>query len=144
MLHNTLEVFKWRLNASWQLPYFLAAMFAAQDGPAKIGPQLDYEEYRDSDGMRLEARGLSLTYKGADEPTIRDVNLSIAPGTSLAIVGCVELSCTLLTTRFNGSGKTTLAKALLGLHSHQGSLRINGIEIEDYDSETLHKRMSCL
>lgn len=89
MLHNTLEVFWWRLQCSWQLPFFLAAMFAAQDGPAKRGPQLDYEKYRDASGMRLEARGLSLTYAGADEPSIRDVDLSIAPGTSLAIVGYV-------------------------------------------------------
>lgn len=42
--------------------------------------------------LKISPRGLSYTYPGSTEPALRDVNLKLAPGESLAIVG------------FNGSG----------------------------------------
>ncbi|BEI91601.1 uncharacterized protein CcaverHIS019_0404210 [Cutaneotrichosporon cavernicola] len=130
-MHSTIRRFKWKLDVTWQLPYFLAAMFASQEGPIKRGPQLNYERHRRPGGMRLEARDLGLTYDGTT-PTLRDINITVEPGESLAVVG------------FNGSGKTTLVRALLGLHSHSGTLLINDIPFEDFDTATLHFRMSCL
>lgn len=115
-----------------QIPYYLAAFVAATDDQERIGPQVDYESHRVPGGMRIEARGLGFTYPGADKATLHDINLTIEPGQTIAIVGS------------NGSGKTTLVKALLGLHGHSGSLRVNGTEIADYDHTTLHARMSCL
>jgi ABC-type multidrug transport system fused ATPase/permease subunit len=117
-------------------------MFASQEGPAKRGPQLDYEKHRRPGGMRIEARNLGLSYDGVT-PTLHDINITVEPGESLAVVG------------FNGrwgtavaqadvSGKTTLVRALLGLHSHTGTLLVNGIPFEDFDAVTLHTRMSCL
>ncbi len=35
-------------------------------------------------------------------------------------------------------------RALLGLHSHTGTLLVNGTPFEDFDAVTLHTRMSCL
>ncbi|BEJ14510.1 hypothetical protein CspHIS471_0402770 [Cutaneotrichosporon sp. HIS471] len=130
-MHSTIRRVKWKLDATWQLPYFLAAMFASQEGPINRGPQLNYERHRRPGGMRLEARGLGLTYDGTT-PTLRDINIIVEPGESLAVVG------------FNGSGKTTLVRALLGLHSHSGTLLVNDIPFEDFDAVTLHSRMSCL
>ncbi|WP_166974486.1 dipeptide ABC transporter ATP-binding protein [Brevibacterium atlanticum] len=51
----------------------------------------------------LEVTGLSVTYPGATTPAITDVDLTLAPGGTLAIVG------------ESGSGKSTTAAALTGL-----------------------------
>lgn len=119
---------------TYQMPFFLAAFFVAADGPQKLGPQLDYEAYRTpgGKGMRIEARNLSFTYPGASKPALHDINLVVEPGESLAIVG------------FNGGGKSTLVKTILGLNTFTGELRINNLHIDDYNAETMHKRMSCL
>lgn len=77
--HSTISRVSWKLQASWQLPYFLAAVFAAQDGPTRSGV-LDYAKHRRPNGMRIEARKLGLTYPGASEPTLRDINLTVEAG----------------------------------------------------------------
>jgi peptide/nickel transport system ATP-binding protein len=51
----------------------------------------------------LEVAGLSVTYPGASAPAITDIDLTLAPGDTLAIVG------------ESGSGKSTTAAALTGL-----------------------------
>jgi peptide/nickel transport system ATP-binding protein len=51
----------------------------------------------------LEVAGLAVTYPGATAPAITDIDLSLAPGDTLAIVG------------ESGSGKSTTAAALTGL-----------------------------
>lgn len=48
--------------------------------------------------MDCHPRNLSFTYPGAQTPTLKDINIVIEPGETLAIVG------------FNGGGKTTLVK----------------------------------
>ncbi|KAJ9095826.1 hypothetical protein QFC19_007441 [Naganishia cerealis] len=94
---------------------------------------LDYEACRREGGRKIEARNLSFTYPGADQPVLRDINLVIEPGTTLAIVG------------FNGGGKTTLVKVLMGLYDHDGDLLINDQPIERFPPNQLHFRTSvCL
>ena len=51
----------------------------------------------------VEVAAVSLTYPGADQPALRDVSLSVAPGRSLALVGST------------GAGKSTLADVILGV-----------------------------
>jgi peptide/nickel transport system ATP-binding protein len=51
----------------------------------------------------LEVRGLSVTYRGAARPALDAVDLSVAPGQTLGVIG------------ESGSGKSTLALALVGL-----------------------------
>ncbi len=54
---------------------------------------IDYETTRMEGGMRIEARNLSFTYPGMKNPVLRNINLVVEPGTTLAIVG------------FNGGGE---------------------------------------
>ncbi|KAI9633149.1 P-loop containing nucleoside triphosphate hydrolase protein [Dioszegia hungarica] len=82
--------------------------------------------------MELVARGLGYRYPGTSKDVLHDINLTIKPGTTFAIVGV------------NGGGKTTLVKALMGLYDHQGSLFLNGHPMAAYDPVTVHRRTSCL
>ena len=54
----------------------------------------------------VEIDGLTYTYPGAPQPTLRDISLQIPKGDFLAVVGN------------NGCGKSTLCKALNGLIPH--------------------------
>ncbi|KAG8904992.1 hypothetical protein FRB99_000906 [Tulasnella sp. 403] len=77
-------------------------------------------------GMSIEARDLSFTYPGQNVPTLKNINISIEPGETLAVVG------------FNGGGKTTLVKVLMGLYDHEGTLLINGRPAVSYTRSSLH------
>lgn len=120
------------LNQSYQ-SVFYAAAFAGASEPAPRGLDIDYETTRNEGGMRIVAKNLSFTYPGSDKPTLTNINLTIEPGETLAIVG------------YNGGGKTTLVKLLTGLFEHtSGTLTINGVAPRDFNPKTLHKRMSAL
>jgi ATP-binding cassette subfamily B protein len=83
------------------------------------------------DGIRFEA--VSFTYPGASQPALKDVNLHIQAGESLALVG------------ENGSGKTTLIKLLTRLYSpDQGRILLDGLDLQEWDEETLRQRIGVI
>ena len=83
------------------------------------------------DGIRFEA--VSFTYPGASQPALKDVNLHIQAGESLALVG------------ENGSGKTTLIKLLTRLYSpDQGRILLDGLNLQEWDEETLRQRIGVI
>lgn len=74
----------------------------------------------------LEVRGVSFTYPGAGEPTLRDISFKIHKGETLAVVGV------------NGAGKTTLVKLLLRFYDpDEGEILYNGVNIKEYTLESL-------
>lgn len=59
---------------------------------------------------------VSFTYPGATAPALRDVSLTVDPGSSLAVVGST------------GAGKSTLADVLLGvIDPESGDVRVGGL-----------------
>ncbi len=60
----------------------------------------------------IEARGLTKSY--GDTPALRGVDLNVQPGRIVGLIGP------------NGAGKTTVIKAVLGLTSFDGELRVLG------------------
>ncbi|MGB5486353.1 MAG: ABC transporter ATP-binding protein [Lysobacterales bacterium] len=94
-------------------------------GPGKkSGPQ-------PNDGIRFEA--VSFSYPGASEAALKDVDLHIHPGESLALVG------------ENGSGKTTLIKLLTRLYyPDQGRILLDGLDLKEWDEETLRQRIGVI
>ncbi|MFC3745653.1 ABC transporter ATP-binding protein [Paenibacillus sp. GCM10012306] len=70
----------------------------------------------------LELDHVSFRYPGSDRYAIKDLNLIIAPGERITIVGD------------NGAGKTTLVKLIMRLYDvTEGEIRYNGMNIKQYD-----------
>lgn len=81
----------------------------------------------------IEIKGMSFTYEGAEKPTLHDVDLTIRKGEKIAIVG------------HNGAGKTTLVKLIMGLYEPtEGSIRISGRDIAEYEPRSLHRRFGTV
>lgn len=86
--------------------------------------------YLIQDGIRLE--NVSYRYPGTETDTLRNINLTVRTGETLAIVGT------------NGAGKTTLAHLLAGLRSPtQGQMLIDGTDITRLTPEA-HRRVSSM
>lgn len=70
----------------------------------------------------LELKNVSFRYVGANEDTLQNINLKIAPGEKLALLG------------LNGAGKTTMVKLLCGFYDPtEGQVLLNGKDIRDYN-----------
>jgi ATP-binding cassette subfamily B protein len=103
---------------------YLETPVAKPDAGKTKGPQPD-------DGIRFER--VSFTYPGASEAALKEVDLHIHPGESLALVG------------ENGSGKTTLIKLLTRLYTpDEGRILLDGLDLNDWDEETLRQRIGVI
>ena len=68
-----------------------------------------------------------------DEPILRDVTFSIAPGSMTALVGQT------------GSGKSTLANLLTGLYlPTSGSLKVDGLDVRHWDLQALRSEIGVV
>ena len=80
----------------------------------------DGDKAMPADPQVIEVKDLSFRYEGAEEDTLRHVNLSLHKGERIALVGA------------NGSGKTTLVKMLLRLYDPtEGHVTLDGIDVRD-------------
>lgn len=83
-------------------------------------PQYDgrVDPFKGRDTVGIEIQGLTFAY--GDEPVLDRLDLSIAPGEKVAIVGA------------SGGGKSTLVQLLLGLYTAQaGTIRFGGSSLEE-------------
>ena len=81
----------------------------------------------------LSLRNVTFTYPGASQPTLRNLNLDIKPGESIALVG------------LNGAGKTTLLKLITRLYDvDSGEITIDGIAIDKIKLSELHQNIGVL
>lgn len=82
---------------------------------------------------RVELRGVSFAYPGAEAPVLRDVDLEVVPGSTTAIVGST------------GSGKTTLVNLLPRLFdATSGQVLIDGVDVRDLDPDLLWGRIGLV
>ena len=81
----------------------------------------------------VTVEGLTFRYPDSEEPVLRDVDLTIPAGGSLALVGAT------------GAGKTTLAALIAGIGTPQaGSVRIGSTDLADLDEAGARALVSIL
>ena len=83
------------------------------------------------DGFVFE--DVSFAYPGNARPVLDRLNLRIAPGERIALVG------------ENGQGKTTLVKLITRLYDPTGGrILLDGVDLRDYDLEDLHREIGVI
>ena len=77
---------------------------------------------------------VSFSYKAtADKKALADINLFIAPGETVGIIGGT------------GSGKTSLIQLISRLYDvSEGTVKVGGVDVRDYDLETLRNQVSVV
>ncbi len=82
---------------------------------------------------RVELRAVTLAYDGAARPALTDVDLEVAAGTTVALVGAT------------GSGKTTLVQLLPRLYDvSEGSVRVDGADVREVDVASLRAAIAVV
>src|SRR6185312_6377084 len=106
---------------------YLSTLYEYLETPVPPATGMAQRGARPEDGIRFEQ--VSFTYPGAGEPALRDIDLHIRPGESLALVGQ------------NGSGKTTLIKLLTRLYTpDSGRILLDGTDLREWDESVLLQR----
>lgn len=81
---------------------------------------------------RVELRDVGFAYK-PDEPVLREINLAIAPGQTVALVGPT------------GAGKTSIANLIARFYDvTEGAVLIDGINVRDVTQQSLHRQMGLV
>ena len=77
---------------------------------------------------------VSFSYKAtADKKALADINLFIAPGETVGIIGGT------------GSGKTSLIQLISRLYDvSEGAVKVGGVDVRDYDLDTLRDQVSVV
>jgi ATP-binding cassette subfamily C protein len=103
-------------------------LLARADEPQYAG---GVDPFSGCETVGIDVRGLTFGY--GEEPVLDQLNLSIAPGEKVAIVGA------------SGGGKSTLVQLLLGLYTAQsGSIRFGGATQQEIGLETVRENVAVV
>ncbi|GGJ04126.1 ABC transporter [Saccharopolyspora subtropica] len=92
--------------------------------PVPVPPRFDGE---------VELRGVSFRYPGTDQFALRDIELRVPPGETVALVGAT------------GAGKSTLIKLIARFYdATEGSVLVDGVDIRRYDLAAFHQRLAVV
>lgn len=92
----------------------------------------DGEEVADKDDLsgNIEFKNLTFTYPGAEKPVLKDINIRVEAGKTVAIIGRT------------GSGKSTLMNLLLRLYNTPpGALYLDGVDINRVPLATIRENI---
>lgn len=104
----------------------MLALNAAETGESNLNP------FAASKSIGLELENVSFSY-GDGDTVLDGVNLSIAPGEKVALVGA------------SGGGKSTLVQALLGLYPlRNGSIRYGGVDVADIGWDAVRENVGVV
>ena len=81
----------------------------------------------------IELKNVSFRYPNNDTDTLHNINLRIAPGEKVAVVG------------LNGAGKTTLIRLISGFYDPtEGEVLLNGINIKEFNRREYYRLFSAV
>ena len=81
----------------------------------------------------IEFQNVSFTYPGTDTPALREINLSVAAGQTVALVGP------------SGAGKTTLSNLVARFYDPtSGRVTLDGRDLRDYDVESFRSLLGVV
>ena len=127
-------IFKWfeelfdRLGFAFENAAFGGNYLAFLESPERKGGHAPLPRNRG-----VELNQVSFRYPGADKNAIENVNLSIRPGESVALVG------------ENGAGKSTLVRLIAGLYQpDDGLVRVGRTDLRDASDATRFQRISAV
>jgi ABC-type multidrug transport system fused ATPase/permease subunit len=104
----------------------LATEPAVADG--RLGP-----EALPPGALTVDFDAVTFSYRGRTTPALRGIDLHLAPGTHLGVVGRT------------GSGKTTLGRLLLRFWDvDDGAVRVGGVDVRDLTAAALRSRLAVV
>ncbi|HVS29717.1 MAG TPA: ABC transporter ATP-binding protein, partial [Solirubrobacteraceae bacterium] len=82
---------------------------------------------------RVEFRGVTFAYEGVSEPALHDIDLDVAGGRTVALVGATA------------SGKTTLVSLIPRLYDPvEGSVLVDGVDVRELDMDSLRHSVALV
>ena len=125
MLISPMRTLGYMLSAAQRATASGARIFQVLDRAPRITSPENAPPLPEGPG-RVSLRHVSMTFDGAIQPALRDVDLEIEPGRTVALVGAM------------GSGKTALVSLLPRLYEvSSGSVRIDGADVRSVDLHSL-------
>ncbi len=86
-----------------------------------------------ADSPAVEFRGVSFTYAGAAEPSLDRLDLTVAPGQTVGVIGGT------------GSGKSTVCNLIPRFYdTTEGSVCIDGVDVRDWSTSALRRKIAVV
>ncbi|GAW85922.1 ATP-binding cassette, subfamily B, bacterial MsbA [Bathymodiolus platifrons methanotrophic gill symbiont] len=99
-----------------------------------VVPELDQGTVQKANGQGvLQFENISFSYANSDKPALKNINISIKSGETVAIVGA------------SGSGKTTLTNLIPRFYDYsEGRILLDGVEINQYTLSCLREQIALV
>ncbi len=132
LLIGPMRTLGYMLGAAQRAAASGARIFQVLDRTPSMATGEDAPELPAGDG-KVSLRNVSLTFEGAPQPALRNVDLEIPAGSTVALVGAM------------GSGKTALVSLLPRLYDvSEGSVRIDGADVRSIDLASLRHAIAIV
>lgn len=90
-------------------------------------------EFDEKNRGLVEFDNVCFRYEGAEQYVLENISFSVRPGETLAIIGST------------GSGKSTLINLIPRFYDvEKGSVKVNGVDVRDYDQKTLRDQIAYI